>query len=232
MLGLGAGICANTYPGGWLPSDESTLEAWYRYNTGITLNGGNVSQWADSSSNSFHMAQSDTGEQPSYNDDNGVITFDPATDTENLQSSSSIELDGEFIVGFVIDPVIHNVIVIGSNSVPNEFVKLQTASLFRVKNDSSGNIDYTLETGHDTKDAAYWVLLRDSSNDLYVYKDGLLQDSAKSVAGTFDIDAIGVRRTDQNAYKGTVREVVIFKDTSDTKLRDRILDRLRTINNI
>jgi|TARA_R100000030_G_scaffold23569_1_gene16957 CubicO group peptidase (beta-lactamase class C family) len=230
MLGLGTGICANTYPGGWLPSDESTLEAWYRYNKGITLNGSKVSQWADSSSNSFDMAQSDTGEQPDF--ENGILTFDPATDTENLQSSSSIELDGEFIVGFVIDPVVHNVIVIGSNSVPNEFVKLQTASLFRVKNDSSGNVDYTLEAGHDTKDAAYWVLLRDGSDDLYVYKDGLLQDSAKSVAGTFDINAIGVRRTDQNAYKGTVKEITIFKGTSDLKLRDRLLKRLRDINSI
>ena len=90
MLGLGNSISASQYPGGWLPSDESTLEAWYRFNTGITLNGSNVSIWADSSSNNFAMRQGDAGEQPAFSA--GVLTFDPSSDTQNLQSSNSVEL--------------------------------------------------------------------------------------------------------------------------------------------
>lgn len=215
MLGLGNSVSASQYPGGWLPSDEATLEAWYRFNTGITLNGSNVSVWADSSSNNFAMRQGDEGEQPAFSA--GVLTFDPSSDTQNLQSSSSIELDGAFILGFKIDPAAHSVVVMGSNSVANEMIKLQTSTALRVKNDST-TTDYALETGHDTKDDAYWVISRDGSNNMSVHKDGVLQEAAKTNAGTFDINSLGVRRIDLNPYNGTMKEVVVFKAVADSKI--------------
>jgi hypothetical protein len=42
MLGLGNSL-VNSSVSSWAPSDESTLVAWYQYQTGITLNGSNVS---------------------------------------------------------------------------------------------------------------------------------------------------------------------------------------------
>ena len=47
----------------WLPSDESTLVAWYKNGTGITEDVG-VASWADSSSNSYDMVQATDAEQP------------------------------------------------------------------------------------------------------------------------------------------------------------------------
>jgi len=215
MLGLGSSVSANQYPGGWLPSDEARLEAWYRFNTGITLNGSNVSAWADSSSNNFDMRQTDTGEQPAFSA--GVLTFDPSSDTQNLESGSSIELDGAFILGFKIDPAAHGVVVVASNGVVNEMIKLQSATSFRVKNDGA-TTNYALETGHDTKDDAYWVISRDSSNNMSVHKDGVLQEAAKSNSGTFDINCLGARRTDLNPYNGTMKEMVVFKGVADAKI--------------
>ena len=217
MLGLGNSVGASQYPGGeWLPSDESTLEAWYRFDTGVTITESDgVSSWADSSSNNFVMRQGDTGEQPTFA--SGVLTFDPTSDTQNLQSSSSIELDGTFVLGFRIDPAANSVVVIGSNTVANEMTKLQSASVIRVKNDSTAS-DYTLETGHDTKDNAYWVISRNSSNEMSVHKDGVLQDAAKTNSGTFDINSLGVRRTDLNPYNGTMKEIVIFKAVADSRI--------------
>ncbi len=71
--------------GAWSPADESNLEAWYKYQTGITLNGSDVSAWADSSSNSFNMVQATASEQPAYN--SGAIQF-TAADTHNLGSAT------------------------------------------------------------------------------------------------------------------------------------------------
>ena len=227
MLGLGNSVSASQYPGGWLPSDEAKLEAWYRFDTGITITESDgVSKWEDSSSNTFHMLQADAGEQPAFA--NGILTFDPTSDTQNLQSSSSIELDGTFVLGFRIDPAAHGVVVIGSNSVANEMIKLQDSTLIRVKNDSETD-NYALETGHDTKDDAYWVISRNSSNEMSVHKDGVLQDAAKTNSGTFDINSLGVRRTDLNPYNGTMKEVVIFKGVPDAEigaLRSNLQDRL------
>jgi hypothetical protein len=226
MLGLGSSVSANQYPGGWLPSDDVRLEAWYRFNTGIHLSGSNVSKWEDSSSNTFHMLQADAGEQPAFAD--GILTFDPTSDTQNLQSSSSIELDGSFVLGFRIDPAATGGIVVASNSVVNEMIKLQADTSLRVKNDSTTS-NYALETGHDTRDDAYWVISRDSSNSMSVHKDGVLQEAAKTNSGTFDINSLGARRTDLNPYNGTMKEVVIFKGVVDAKieaLRLNVQDRL------
>jgi len=217
MLGLGNSVSTSAYTGGWLPSDDPRLEAWYRFGAGITLNGDNVRTWADSSSNSYDMEQTDSGEQPAYA--GGVLTFDPSSDTQNLQSSSSIELDGTFVLGFRINPAATGGIVLASNSDPNEMLKLQTATQLRVKNDSTTS-NYALETGHATTDDAYWVISRDSSNNMSVHKDGVLQEAAKSNSGTFDIDCLGARRTDLNPYDGTMKEVVIFKGVLDAKIED------------
>ena len=132
MLGLGNSIGGYVSSGLWLPSDEGSLEAWYRFNTGITLDGSNVEAWADSSSNTFAMRQTDTGEQPAFSA--GVLTFDPSSDTQNLQSSSTIELDGEFVIGFKINPAASNVVILGSNSTSSEMFKIfESADRLRVK---------------------------------------------------------------------------------------------------
>jgi hypothetical protein len=230
MLGLGVSLAKEDYAGGWLPSDESSLEAWWRNKVGITTETG-VSQWADQSGNGHHMVQVDTGEQPAYNSDSGALTFDPTSDTQNLAftggaSPASIELDAAFVIGVKMDPAEVSTVILGSNSLANEMFKLQTGSVIRLKNDSSGNKDFTLDSGN-TKDDAYWVIARDSGNDTIIYKDGVANPSGSiSVPGTFDIDAIGVRRTDLNPYSGTVKEVVIFKGVYDTDLIANLNDRL------
>ena len=79
-------VSTNTL-GGWQPSDETGLEAWYKYQTGITLNGSDVSAWADSSENSFDMVQGTASEQPAYN--SGAIDFD-ASASQSLQRQGLI----------------------------------------------------------------------------------------------------------------------------------------------
>jgi len=231
MLGLGVSLSKEDYSGGWLPSDESSLEAWYRNKVGITLESGteNVSQWADQSGNGHHMVQTDTGEQPAYDSDSGALTFDPTSDTQNLTlagvSSPHITLDAAFVIGIKMDPAAINVVVLGSNSLTNELFKVQASDKIRLRNDASGNKDFTLDSG-DTKDDAYWVIARDSGNDTTIYKDGVRNPSVPiSISGTFDINAIGVRRVDQNPFNGTVKEVVIFKGVYDIDLIQNLNDR-------
>ena len=99
--------------GAWQPSDETGLEAWYKFNTGITLNGSDVSAWADSSTNSFNMVQATASEQPAYN--SGAIEF-TAADTHNLGSASDITLSSAFTIGIRLFPDLNNVVVVGDNS--------------------------------------------------------------------------------------------------------------------
>jgi len=232
MIGLGASMTSSSSTAAvldsgavWLPSDESSLEAWYRFNTGITLNGSDVSAWADSSSNSFNMVQADADEQPAFSA--GVLTFDPSSDPQNLQSSSTITLNGAFVVGFKINPAASNVVVMGSNSVNNEMFKLldnTSTEKIRVKNDS-GVVDFQLSSG-TVLDDAYWVISRDGSNNVTAFKDGSAVAASQILSGTFDINAIGVRNSDTNPYNGTMKEVVIFKGATSTALINNVSSRL------
>jgi len=107
-LKLGMSIGGSNRPmGSWQPSDETGLEAWYKNQTGITLNGADVSAWADSA-NSYDMVQATATEQPAYN--SGDIDFD-SSDTQSLQSASDIVLSGEFTFGIKLSPDANNVIV-------------------------------------------------------------------------------------------------------------------------
>ena len=197
----------------WQPSDETGLEAWYKFNTGITLNGSDVSRWDDSSSNSFNMAQATVSEQPAYN--SGDINF-TAADTQNLQlTGSDITLSSSFTIGIRLQPDAANVAVIGSNTQPNEFLKITTSTLIKFKTDSA-SIDITVNDGDLTSDI-YLVVTRNASNLVTLYVNGVAQTDTETLAGTADINAIGVRRSDNNPYDGTISEIQIF-DTESTAL--------------
>ena len=198
--------------GSWQPSDETGLEAWYKYQTGITLNGSDVSAWADSSENSFDMVQATVTEQPAYN--SGAIEFTPA-DTHNLGSASDITLSGAFTIGIKLEADASNVTVLGSNTTVNEFFKISTSTVLRFKTDGS-QIEITLDSGSFVADL-YLVITRNASNLITLYKNGVAQADTETLAGTADINAIGVRRTDLNPYDGTISEIQIF-DTESTAL--------------
>ena len=204
-------VSTNTL-GGWQPSDETGLEAWYKYQSGITLNGSDVSAWADSSSNSFNMVQATATEQPAYN--SGAIEFTPA-DTHNLGSASDITLSGAFTIGIKLEPDASNVTVLGSNTTVNEFFKISTSTTLRFKTDGS-QIDISLDSGSFVADL-YLVVTRNASNLITLYKNGVAQADTETLAGTADINAIGVRRTDLNPYDGTISEIQIY-DAESTAL--------------
>lgn len=192
--------------GGWQPSDETGLEAWYKYQSGITLNGSDVSVWADSSSNSFDMVQATASEQPAYN--SGAIDFD-ASATQNLGSASDIVLSGAFTIGIRLNPDLNNVVVIGDNSLgQNEFIKITNSTKLRMKIDNT-TADIIVNDGDLSADN-YLVITRNASNLLTLFINGVAQTDTETLSGTANMDAIGVKATDANPYDGTISEIQIY----------------------
>ena len=61
----------------------------------------------------------------------------------------------------------------------------------------------------------YMVVTRDS-DVLTLWWNGVEQTTATpTLAGTADIDSLGVRKTDAHPYDGTISEVQVFSSTSD-----------------
>ena len=219
---LGLSINSTRPLGKWSPDDESSLEAWYQNAVGITLNGSDVSAWADSSTNGYDMVQATASEQPAYS--KGVLTFVSAND-EHLQTTGQVSLTGNFTIGIIFNPSISAPgTLLGDNTTSNEFIKYTSTTNLRLKIDGSiANIPLDSGTFGDN----YLVITR-VSNVLTLWTDGVAQSTTPTLAGTADIDAIGVRNSDQDFLDGRIEEIQIYSSSS-TDLTSNINDRLSTL---
>ena len=140
MLNLSQSLSLSAIKESWSPTDETSVVAWYRNKTGITLNGTDVSDWADSA-NSYDMEQDDADEQPAYNTSTGALTFD-SSDAQNLQTSSQISLTGAFTIGIRLYPTgDFDATFLGDNTSNNYLFKYTSTSNIRVKiGGTAGNI--------------------------------------------------------------------------------------------
>ena len=208
-LGLGLSLSSIRPQGAWTPTDESSLEAWYQNEVGITLNGSDVSQWADSSSNSYDMVQATASEQPAYS--SGVLTFVSAN-TENLQTTGQISLTGDFTIGIRVKPTIAAAgTFLADNTTTKELFKYENATRIKVKIDSA-NVNLDLDSGTFGDD---YIVITRVSNVLNLWHNGTQQTgSTPTAAGTSDIDAIGVRATNVDSFDGEIEEIQIYSSSS------------------
>tara|TARA_R110002051_G_scaffold255395_1_gene314506 strand:+ start:790 stop:1464 length:675 start_codon:yes stop_codon:yes gene_type:complete len=210
MLALKLGLSLNTQRiAVFAPTDETSLEAWYRKASGITESSGAVSEWSDQSSNSINMVQATAGEKPTFA--NAVITFDGS---DNLQSTSQISLTGDYTVGVKLKPTgtIANYAVLGDNTTAGQFIKLQDEDTIYVK--SGGTVKgISITDGSLFTDGGYFVLTRDSSN-FTLFWNGVQQSQVTAVAGTQLIDTIGGRYIDTEDYVGDITEIQVYSSTS------------------
>lgn len=207
----------------WTPTDEARLEAWYQYKVGITLNVSNVSEWADQSTNSRDMVQADATEQPAYNAATGALTFDSSNDT-NLQTTSQMSFSADFTLGIKMFPTSTNGTFIADNTTANELFKISASNAITIKIDGSAAV-IGLDSGEFDDD---YIVLTRVSDVFTLYRNGVAQATTPTLAGTIDIDAIGIRKTDVNGFDGTIEEVQIYS-TSNATLTANINARLSTL---
>ena len=222
-LKLGLSLVSTRKLGGWSPDDETSLEAWYQNRVGITLNGSDVSAWADSSSNSHDMVQATDTEQPAYSA--GVLTFVSA-DKNNLQTAGQISLTGDFTLGLRINTSTTNGTFLADNTSAGELFKYNSASKITTKIAGSGNTDLDLDSGTFGDD---YIIITRASDVLTLWKNGVAQTgTTPTLAGTSLIDTIGIRKVDINAFEGTIKEIQIYSSSS-ADLTANINDRLSTL---
>lgn len=101
MLGLSLGLGLKSNVGGFSLTNVSGLVAWYPFNTGHTLDGGNLVEWADASGNNNTLFNtSATNKRPTVS--SGVVDWGHTSgvfmDTTALTPQSN-----EFTCFFVLD---------------------------------------------------------------------------------------------------------------------------------
>tara|TARA_R110000824_G_scaffold3002_1_gene13863 strand:+ start:196 stop:879 length:684 start_codon:yes stop_codon:yes gene_type:complete len=224
-LKLGLSLVSTRKLGGWSPDDETSLVAWYQNAVGITLNGSDVSQWDDSATAGLYdMVQATATEQPAYSA--GVLTFVSAN-LENLQTTGQISLTGDFTLGLKIYPsVISAGTFLGDNTTGGELFKYTSGTRISVKIDASSATALDLDSGTFGDD---YIVITRASNVLTLWHNGVAQTgTTPTLAGTTDIDAISIRRTNQDHFDGTIEEIQIY-NSSSADLTANINDRLSTL---
>ena len=226
MLALKQALSLVSSKDPWQPDDESGIEAWFRYKIGITTESDptSVNLWIDSTNNVRGMEQLTVDEQPLYDKTTGNITFDSTTYTQNLQLPvlEQISLTDEFTIALRINMLSAGGVILGDNTTVGEFIKYTTASQMRIKIDNS-SIDISLDSGTFGDD--YLVITRNSSDLITLWKNGVAQADTETLAGTSDIDTIGVRRVDLNPLDAAIKDIQIYS-TESSQLTANINDYL------
>ena len=202
----------SSVPVNWMPTDETGLIAWFRKASGMSIGGGTVSQWKDSSVNAHTMAQATVSEQPAFAD--GQLTFDP-DESDNLQlASTQISLTEEFTIGVALNITSGGGVILGDNTTAGEFIKVFSTTKIRIKIDNATAVDLQLDSGSLLGTDSTLILTRNGSDLITMYWNGVAQADTETLTGTADIDSIGVRATDANPYDGLITEIQIYESTS------------------
>ena len=230
MLGLGNSLVNSSVSssvGSWAPSDELKLVAWYQYQTGITTIGPEVSQWDNSvpitnpNFGLYHLTQTGTSAPQTRPDYlvSGVISFNGLGDCLNV--TGSINLTGDFTIGFKIKNAATNVCIYGSTSFYGEFLRFSNNTNIKVIIDSAITLDFPILNNLNL--LAYYTLSR-QGNDYYLTQNGGGLISPNTPPPTppliVNIDAIGVRKINNNFYKGEMSEIQIYKSSNQTLINN------------
>ena len=197
--------------GGWTPNSEDSVVAWYKQDAGITFDSSTnlVSAWNDSANN-HDMLQATVSEQPfNFPGAYAGIIFDGTDD--NLQTTVQMSFSGAFTIGIKCKIDATGKVLIADNTTNNEMFKITSSNNLRVKADGN-TADLGLSSG--AFGDGYLVVTRDASNNMGFWHNGVDQSVSVSLSGTADIDAIGVRNPDLNAFDGTMYEIQIFSSES------------------
>ena len=211
--------------GGWTPIVEASLVAWYAYRTDITSALNKVSKWGDQSSNNNHLVQSNSAEMPTNGTgaDNGTITFDD-TRPDNLDTTAQISLTGDLTIGIRLNITTAGKTIIADNTSAGEFLKSVDTTNLRFKFDGK-TVDLALDTG--TLGDGNLVITR-TSNEWEVWWNTILQTDTETQSGTVLLDNVGVRRTDINAFAGTIKEIQIYS-AANASLTSEVINRLKSL---
>ena len=126
---------------------KEDLEVWYdasRPDT-ITLNGSNVSQWDDISSNGNHLTQTNGSEQPIYDSSTNYIEFD----------SNSKELDFTTPSTPTSGTILAVLEITDTGLVRHAFIDGNSKSIRAEQNNNTGRLGYTYLGVGDYKGSTY-----------------------------------------------------------------------------
>jgi len=224
MLGLGNSIIQGTTLSGISAlTDISDLSIWLKNGTGVA-----VEQWDDSSGNNNHVTQSTSGEQATVT--GGGLQFEgDNNDHYDLTTGIDIGASNPWTIFIVLNMQSYdsqNTILSKASGGNALFLEMQQIDQIRYRQSSTSAVLKFGGTEHFPLSSKYLITIRkDSSRELFVYKNGSLLTQSSSTgnpvaSGAFTADQFGGRSTSPDRdFDGIVYEFALYeKDLSTEEL--------------
>ena len=207
----------------WNPADEASIVAFYKNKTGLTLDGGKVKGWDDSSPNTFNMSQSTTSKMPSYTAATGGVIF---SDNDFLNSLTSFILTNEFTIAFKIKANTYLGYILSDETAIEPVLSLNDIDSLGITNTIGFGASISTTTGNWQD--AYVVITRDSANLVSMTVNGVVQSSTATMTGSTRFSTLGSFNPIFDNFDGSLFELQVYSSTSST-LTTNINERLSNL---
>tara|TARA_R110002012_G_scaffold61725_1_gene161930 strand:+ start:292 stop:978 length:687 start_codon:yes stop_codon:yes gene_type:complete len=220
MLGLGNSIIHGGAPEEFLPTQISNLKLWLQNDVGVT-----AAQWDDSSGNSNHAEQTNSGFQATVSD--GGLEFDASDDHYDIPDI--VIDDREALIVFVVLELdnVGNDTILGLDATTG-FIQVQSRKTIRVKIDGT-TTSTTFGTDQVLDDTKLVLVIQreeGATGNINVFKNGslLTPNTQRADSGPITFKTIGSRNSD-HYLDGHVLELLVY-DTADLTA-----DEISNVNN-
>jgi|TARA_R100000479_G_scaffold159930_1_gene97187 hypothetical protein len=212
-------------------TDVAGLKAWYKFDTGITLSGSIVTEWADSSGNTSE----DMDLTLHANLTNNICTFDAATKGVVLSTDNKSILDtdgdelrlGQFTIFCVCDVVesgASNEMLYGRLG-NDEFRVYRGSNSLNIRVRANG-VNYDIDNTTSTPTGKFLLTVqRKSTGNITMYYNTTEQNNVNSdLANLFDFTRIGNAASDATIFELAVYNTSLT-DANITSIQNDIMSR-------
>ena len=247
-LGLHMGVGSPRVRSGFALTDISGLQAWYKFNTGITTSGTTVLTWDDSSGNNRRMGNiTATNRRPEFDSSDNTVDF---STNRYLELNSTYGTDSDF-------PNSNEFTAFMAIRIPYDTSVTKISTIVSGGNNDSatvgnlaflpGDNSYYSFNGHGN-DQNY-ALARSSeqthvhvNNQLFVYairrtgttmtfmrnsrSNVIISQSKTNTTATFDIDTLGT--TAVGGTSVTIAEIAMYNSSLSDSDFDTVIDDIKT----
>lgn len=219
------------YRSAWVPADIGATAFLYDAATGITLNGSDVSAWADQSGNARDLAMANALYQPLYSASDphfrGHASIQGGT-TDSLKSASAFSLPQPYSTFMVARPTIDGVYMLDMKVGPEIAQVASVAGFHAYAGSFTGYVG-----SNNTNVAAGYVVTEDSANtNTSVSASSYTRQTAGASNGTYapgGLTLLNTTGSDGLAYGGVDVALVMGWDRALTADEDRKLQRWASI---
>lgn len=213
---------------GFSITDVDDLLVWLQNNTGITLNGSNVSAWADSSGNNNTARQTTETNQPLAS--GGGIDLDGTDNFMTLDTALNLNGFTIFAVIDLDDTTLET--LFGNGTDGTDFFRLSGTTWTIRTEGSSFQTTLTTSAGTNKYLLTLYADVGASATRYYLEDDGTAESNNTIDNKTFTVKDIGRNSANAHFFNGKLYELAIYGADLSTANRELVEANIMTRNGL